>query len=122
MLHAYLRYADNSALNAKLFYSWEWLMQLAHTQPEEAWQAFLWLANQRPDMRTSEVIGCGPLQDFLWLNAEYEERFIAAAHSQRSFYEFARWCELDAEHVGAKRVEAFRAKLQASPLASQHDA
>jgi len=92
------------------------------TQPEEAWLGLLWLASQKPNARTYEVIGCGPLQDFLWTNSDYEARFIDAAHTDRSFHDFVKWCGLDDEDVGAQRIEDFDAKLKASPFARSHGA
>ena len=79
-------------------------------------------ASQKPNARTYEVIGCGPLQDFLWTNSDYEARFIDAAHTDRSFHDFVKWCGLDDEDVGAQRIEDFDAKLKASPFARSHGA
>ena len=122
MLPDYLLYAEDSKANTGLFYAWEWLMRLCVSQPEEAWQAFIWLTSKTANKRTLEIIGCGPLQDFLWSNLEYEERFIEAAHTSQSFYEAAKWCELDDEDVGAERAQSFEEHVQASPYASPRGA
>ena len=119
-LRDYLLYAEDSKQNDHLFYAWEWIMDLSRKNPEAAWRAYGQLVERASD-HALEMIGCGPLLDFLWLNPSYEQRFIELAHSNPRFYKAAKWCSWDPDDTD-ERIEEFARRIESSPFAGQDDA